>query len=75
MNRSRLQLAGEILFNLRTEYGLKQREVADHVTKLGKHTLSERHYRRLEKGEREPRVGLALDIGTVLDADVYEIWG
>jgi DNA-binding XRE family transcriptional regulator len=75
MDYSRRTLAGEILRNLRIEYGLTQAEVALHVTALGKHTLCERHYRRLEKGEMECKVGLAIDLATVLDSDVYQIWG
>jgi transcriptional regulator with XRE-family HTH domain len=74
---SKLALAGEILRNLRLEYGMTQKEVAYQVGILsfGHTTLSERHYRRLEKGLMEPKIGLAIDIATVLDTDVYEIWG
>ena len=68
--------AGNLLKNMRLEYGLSQKGVADQVTEMGQGpTLCERHYRRIEKGEMVPSVLLAMAICWVLDADVYQIWG
>lgn len=74
MDANRLKIAGQILRSLRIEYGLTQREVAAHVSILGP-TLCTRHFRRFEKGEAKPMIDMAMSIATVLDSDVYEIWG
>lgn len=74
MDKDQKILAGEIILTLRTEYGLSQREMAKRVTALGT-PLCERHYRRIEKGEMVPSVLLAMSICSVLDADVYQVWG
>lgn len=74
MTTDQRKLSGEILLTLRTEYGLSQREMAARVTALGVN-LCERHYRRIEKGEMVPSVLLAMAICSVLDADVYQVWG
>lgn len=74
MDKEKLELAGQILKNLRTEYGLSQRVVAERVSVLGP-SMCVRHYRRLEQGQMMPSVGLAISICAVLDSDVYEVWG
>ena len=66
--------AGEILLNLRLEYGISQRELAETVSDIGP-SLSDRHYRRIEKGQMVPSVMLAMTICSVLGSDVYEVWG
>jgi len=69
--------AGELLRNMRIEYGLSQKGVADQVNEMQTPgvTLCERHYRRIEKGEMVPSVLLAMSVCYVLDVDVYQIWG
>jgi DNA-binding XRE family transcriptional regulator len=74
MNRETIARAGQILRNFRIEYGLTQKGVAQQVSILGP-TLCERHYRRIEKGLMVPSVLLAMSICTVLDTDIYEVWG
>lgn len=68
------ELSGQILRNLRVEYGLSQRKVAENVTYSGT-SLCERHYRRIEHGQMTPSVRLAMAICSALDSDVYEVWG
>ena len=67
------QLAGQILRNLRHEYGLSQRALAENVTLSGT-SLCDRHYRRIEYGQMQPSVRLAMAICSALDSDVYEVW-
>lgn len=74
MDKERMKAAGQILLNLRHEYGLTQRIVAERVAVIGP-SCSVRHYRRLEKGQMLPSVALAMAVCSVLDADVYQVWG
>lgn len=66
---------GTVLAALRLSLGLTQCAVAETVRNMGHgHSLSEPHYRRIEKNLVTPSVILAMDIATVMDSDVYEIW-
>ena len=64
-----------LLRELREGLGLSQSMVAELVRRNGKVTLSEPHYGRIEKGLVKPNVYLAIEIATVLQIDIYEIWG
>ena len=76
IDRDKLKMAGAILKNLRLEYGMTQQDVADHVCAYpGGPDLCVRHYRRIECGLMTPSVLLSISICTVLDSDVYEVWG
>jgi transcriptional regulator with XRE-family HTH domain len=65
---------GTTLATLRLSMGLTQCAVAETVRNMKRCSLSEPHYRRIEKNLVTPSVALAMDIATVLDSDVYEIW-
>ena len=54
--------AGQVLKNLRIEYGLSQQAVADRVTEMNGPSLCVRHYRRIEKNQMKPSVLLAIAI-------------
>lgn len=71
-NRNR---AAEIIRTRREELELSQCEVAERVRNRRVTSLSEPHYRRIEKGLALPTVVIALEIASVLDLDIYEIWG
>ena len=75
MSKQEAALAGQVLKNLRIEYGKSQQVVANEVTEGQGPSLCVRHYRRIEKGQMIPSVLLALSICSVLDTDVYEVWG
>lgn len=64
-----------VLSTLREAAGMTQCTVAETVRNMGRSSLSEPHYRRIEKNLVTPSVILAMDIATILDSDVYEIWG
>ena len=67
--------AADILARKREELGLSQSEVAERVRNRRVTSLSEPHYRRIEKGLAVPNVVSALEVCAVLDLDVYEVWG
>ena len=68
--------SGAVLRRCRDAAGLTQTQVAEQVRNSGtESTLSEPHYRRIENNLAVPSVLLAMDIATVVDSDVYEIWG
>ena len=67
--------AGEAIYVRRLELGLTQTEVAERVRNRGVKTLSESHLRKIETGVATPTVVLGMEIATVLDTDVYAIWG
>ena len=66
---------GTVIASLRESAGLTQSKVAETVRNMKRSTLSEPHFRRIEKNLVTPSVIMAMDIATVLDSDVYEIWG
>ena len=65
---------GTTLAALREATGFTQCHVAEIVRNMGRTSLSEPHYRRIEKNLVTPSVILAMDIAQTLDSDVYEIW-
>jgi len=65
----------EAIFSKRLELGLTQSQVAEMVRNRRVCTLSENHYRRIEKGYATPNVVIGMEIASVLDTDVYELWG
>lgn len=71
-NRTR---AAEIIRTRREQLRLSQSQVAERVRNRRVTSLSEPHYRRIEKGLAVPNVVIGLEIASVLDLDVYEIWG
>jgi DNA-binding XRE family transcriptional regulator len=72
---SRKKSPGTIIAALREDAGMTQCNVAEEVRNRKIVSLSEAHYRRIEKNIVTPSVMLAMEIAEVLDGDVYEIWG
>jgi len=66
---------GEVLRAIRLERGMTQTEVAERVRNRRIKTLSEPHYRRIEGNFTVPSVILAMEICSVLETDIYEVWG
>lgn len=66
---------GEILFNLRLEEGMTQADVANAISCTEGPTLSERHYRRIEKGEMTPSVTLGVKLANLFGVTAEDIWG
>ena len=69
------ELAGTILLNTRIENGMTQKEVADEISSTEGPTCSERHYRRIEKGEMTPSITLGLKVCAVLGISPFDVWG
>lgn len=63
-----------IIKALRAGKGMTQMDVVFAVKQRGVVGLSEPHYRRIEQGKVVPSVRLAMEIASVLESDVYEIW-
>jgi len=72
---SRKKSPGTIIAALRENAGLTQCAVAEEVRNRRIVSLSEAHFRRIEKDIVKPSVMLAMEIAQVLDTDVYEVWG
>lgn len=72
---SRKKSPGSIIAVLRTNAGLTQCNVAEMVRNRRNVSLSEAHFRRIEKDIVTPSITLAMEIAEVLESDVYEIWG